>query len=125
MDNAYPLHFLVTVIAGWINRYQQAVIESDDGQMSADGLYDSGTCYEAILSRGAVPTIPPRRNAKLSHAKDLPPVRAERLATGITIPFAFIPGPLLFGFNVTWESSFFLYGIIVALMKLFARRKQK
>lgn len=51
--------------------------------------------------------------------------RAEPVATGITIPFAFIPGPLLFGFNLTWESSFFLYAIIVAVMSRFARRKQK
>ena len=78
MGNAYRLHFLATVIAGWINRYQQAIIESDDGQMSADTVYDSGTYCEAILSRGAVPTIPPRRKAKLSHAKHLPPFRADR-----------------------------------------------
>jgi hypothetical protein len=53
-------------------------VEGDVGQVSGDRGYDSGTCYEAILARGAVPTIPPRRNARLSRAKDPPPFRAER-----------------------------------------------
>lgn len=51
--------------------------------------------------------------------------RAEPVTTGITIPFAFIPGPLLFGFSLTWEFSFFLYPVVVAVVKLFARRQQK
>ena len=51
--------------------------------------------------------------------------RAEPVTTGITIPFAFIPGPLLFGFNLTWEFSFFLYPIVVAVVNRFARRQQK
>lgn len=51
--------------------------------------------------------------------------RAEPVTTGITIPFAFIPGSLLFGFNLTWEFSFFLYPIVVAVVKHFARRQQK
>jgi hypothetical protein len=51
--------------------------------------------------------------------------RAEPVTTGITIPFAFIPGPLLFGFNLTWEFSFFLYPIVVAVVIRFARRQQK
>ena len=38
----------------------------------------TGRCYEAILARGATPTIPPRRNASLSSAKDPPPYRVER-----------------------------------------------
>ncbi len=50
----------------------------DVNQVSGDRGYDSGTCYQAILARGAVPTIPPRRNAKVSRAKDPPPFRAER-----------------------------------------------
>jgi len=54
------------------------LIEGDVGQVSADGAYDSGTCYEAILGRGAIPTIPPRRNARFSNAKDPPASRAER-----------------------------------------------
>jgi hypothetical protein len=33
---------------------------------------------EAILAKGAKVTIPPRRNARLSTAKDPPPFRAER-----------------------------------------------
>jgi hypothetical protein len=48
------------------------------GQVSADTAYDSAACYEAILARGAVPTIPPRRNAKFSNAKDPPASRVER-----------------------------------------------
>ena len=54
------------------------LVEGDVGQVSGDRAYDSGTCYEAILARGAVPTIPPRRNARLSRAKDPPAFRAER-----------------------------------------------
>ena len=53
-------------------------VEGEVGQVSADKAYDSGTCYEAILARGAVPTIPPRRNARFSSAKDPPAFRAER-----------------------------------------------
>jgi hypothetical protein len=53
-------------------------VEGDVGQVSGDRAYDSGTCYEAILARGAIPTIPPRRNARLSRAKDPPPFRHER-----------------------------------------------
>ena len=53
-------------------------VEGDVGQVSGDRAYDSGTCYAAILARGAVPTIPPRRNARLSRAKDPPPFRLER-----------------------------------------------
>jgi hypothetical protein len=54
------------------------LIADEIGQVSAAGAYDSATCYEAILDRGAVPTIPPRRNAKISSAKDPPASRAER-----------------------------------------------
>lgn len=50
--------------------------------------------------------------------------RAEPLSTGVTIPFAFIPGPLLFGFNLTWEFSFFLYPIVVAMVNRFAVRSR-
>jgi hypothetical protein len=32
-------------------------VEGEVGQVSADKAYDSGTCYVAILTRGAVPTI--------------------------------------------------------------------
>jgi hypothetical protein len=53
-------------------------VEGDVGQVSADTAYDSGTCCEAILARGAVATIPPRRNARLSRAEDPPAFRAER-----------------------------------------------
>jgi len=34
-------------------------------QVSGDGAYDTRACYEAIGNRGAIATIPPRRNAKL------------------------------------------------------------
>ena len=47
-------------------------------QVSGDRAYDSGTCYRAILERGAVSTIPPRRNARLSTAKDPPAFGRER-----------------------------------------------
>jgi hypothetical protein len=53
-------------------------VEGDVGQVSGSRAYGSGTCYAAFLARGAVPTIPPRRNARLSRAKDPPPFRVER-----------------------------------------------
>jgi hypothetical protein len=53
-------------------------VGDDVCQVSGDRAYDTGACYQAILARGAVPTIPPRRNARLSTAKDPPPYRAER-----------------------------------------------
>ena len=48
-------------------------VTGDVGQVSGDTAYDGGKCYQAILARGALPTIPPRRNARLSRAKDPPP----------------------------------------------------
>ena len=45
------------------------LVTGEIGQVSADTAYDSATCYEAVLTRGAVPTIPPRRNARFSNAK--------------------------------------------------------
>jgi len=53
-------------------------VQDEVRQVSGDRAYDSGTCYQAILARGAVPTIPPRRNARLSTAKDPPAFRVER-----------------------------------------------
>ena len=49
--------------------------------------------------------------------------RAEPLTAMITIPFAFISGPEIFGFSVSWEFSWFLYPIMVAIMNRIARRK--
>ncbi len=48
------------------------------GQVSGDRAYDTWKCYQAILARGAIPTIPPRRNARLSSVKDPPPFKAVR-----------------------------------------------
>ena len=53
-------------------------VREEVGQVSGDRAYDTGPCYQAVLSRGAVPTTPPRRNARLSTAKDPPPFRAMR-----------------------------------------------
>jgi hypothetical protein len=53
-------------------------VEGEAGQASTDNAYDSASCYEAILARGAVPTIPPRRNARLGSARRPPASRAER-----------------------------------------------
>jgi hypothetical protein len=47
-------------------------------QVSGARVYDSGTCYEAVLVHGATPTIPPRRNARQARAKDAPPRRVIR-----------------------------------------------
>lgn len=40
-------------------------IEQEISQVSGDGGYDTLDCYDAITVRGAVSTIPPRRNAKI------------------------------------------------------------
>jgi IS5 family transposase len=40
-------------------------IEGDIEQVSADGAYDTRTCYEEIRQRGAKAVIPPRQGAKI------------------------------------------------------------
>ena len=50
----------------------------DIAQVSGDKAGDSVGCYEAILKRAAIPTIPPRRRARLSRGADPPPPRAAR-----------------------------------------------
>jgi Transposase DDE domain len=40
-------------------------IEGDIEQVSADGAYDTRTCYEEIQQRGAKAVIPPRKGAKI------------------------------------------------------------
>ncbi|MDV2997432.1 MAG: IS5 family transposase ISAcma6 [Chroococcidiopsis sp. SAG 2025] len=40
-------------------------IEQEIEQVSGDGGYDTLDCYDAITARGAVSTIPPRRNGKI------------------------------------------------------------
>ena len=47
-------------------------------QVSGDRGYDTGRCYESVLKRGAVATIVPRRNARVSPEADPPPSRAAR-----------------------------------------------
>src|SRR3989441_6086689 len=42
-----------------------APVPGELGQVSADGAYDKGRCYEAIEQRGAKAIIPPRRDAKI------------------------------------------------------------
>ena len=37
-------------------------------QVSGDGAYDTRACYQSILEREAVATIPPRRSARLSES---------------------------------------------------------
>ena len=39
-------------------------------QVSGDGAYDTRACYQSILEREAVATIPPRRSARLSESVD-------------------------------------------------------
>ncbi len=48
------------------------------GQVSGDRAYDTWRCYQSVLARGASPTIPPRRNARLSAVKDSPPFKVVR-----------------------------------------------
>ena len=47
-------------------------------QVSADRAYDARACYESIVSRGAVPTILPRKNARLGSSVDPPAWSAAR-----------------------------------------------
>jgi hypothetical protein len=42
-----------------------ARVAGEIGQVSADGAYDKGRCYEVIGERGAQAVIPPRRDAKI------------------------------------------------------------
>ncbi|MFC2164562.1 TMEM175 family protein [Acidobacteriota bacterium] len=49
--------------------------------------------------------------------------RAEPLTTSITIPFAFMAGPVIFGFSVAWEFSWFIYPIVVAIVNRIAKQK--
>lgn len=51
--------------------------------------------------------------------------RAEPLTSGITIPFAFVTGPVIFGFAITWEFSWFIYPIVVVIMHRIAKQKSK
>ena len=47
-------------------------------QVSGDGAYDTRACYQSILEREAVATIPPRRSARLSESVAPPAWRAMR-----------------------------------------------
>jgi hypothetical protein len=47
-------------------------------QVSGDGAYDTRACYEAVLQRGAVPTVVPRRTAKPFNTMDPTGWRATR-----------------------------------------------
>ena len=54
-------------------------------QVSGDRGYDTGPCYESVLGRGALATVVPRRNARVSAEADPPPWRAARDSTLRTI----------------------------------------
>jgi IS5 family transposase len=57
-------------------------IEGDLEQVSADGAYDTHSCYEAIRDRGAKAVIPPRKGAKIwvhGNTKAQPHQRDENL----------------------------------------------
>ncbi|MCH6570334.1 MAG: transposase, partial [Acidobacteria bacterium] len=49
-----------------------AQVPSRIGQVSGDGAYDKRACYQSVLAREAVATIPPRRNAVPSESVDPP-----------------------------------------------------
>ena len=46
-------------------------------QVSGYGAYDTRACYQSILEREAVATIPPRRSARLSESVDPPAWRGN------------------------------------------------
>jgi hypothetical protein len=54
------------------------LISGEIAQVSGDRAYDTWSSYEAILDRGATPTIPPRRTARFSTMPDPPPTRLAR-----------------------------------------------
>ncbi len=51
--------------------------------------------------------------------------RAEPITTGISFPFAFVSGAEVFGFNLIWEASWFLYPLIVFVVNRIAKREIK
>ncbi|MGB5660691.1 MAG: IS5 family transposase [Thermoanaerobaculia bacterium] len=53
-------------------------VTDDIVQVSADRGYDAHACYESIVRRGAVPTILPRKNARLGSGLDPPAWRTAR-----------------------------------------------
>ena len=50
-------------------------------QASGDRAYDTSACYQSVLDRDAVPTLLPRRNARVCKAKDPPDWRVTRNTT--------------------------------------------
>ena len=61
--------------------YCRSMVSGEIGQVPADRTYDTRTCYESVLERGAVVTIPPRRNATCRRGADPPEWRVARDAT--------------------------------------------
>jgi hypothetical protein len=51
------------------------------GQVSGDGAYDTRTCYEAVLKRGAAPVFALRRTARLCPTQERTGWRAARNRT--------------------------------------------
>jgi uncharacterized membrane protein len=51
-------------------------------------------------------------------------IKVLPISTAITIPFAFINLPPMFGFSVPWELSWFIYPIFVGIKKLFVKKKE-
>lgn len=60
-------------------------IDDNIAQVSGDRGYDTRACYEAVLARGAIVTIVPRRNARVSGGSRPPAWRVARDATLRTI----------------------------------------
>jgi len=51
-------------------------------------------------------------------------IKTMPIATGITIPFAFINLPPIAGFSVPWELSWFIYPAFVAIKKLLTKKTE-
>ena len=59
-----------------------SMVPGSIGQVSGDRAYDTRACYESILGYDAMPSIPPRKNARCSSAgTDRPPWRSVRDTT--------------------------------------------
>jgi len=47
-------------------------VKTPISKVTLDGIYDTVNCYEVIANKGALPIIPPRKNASLSKSPKLP-----------------------------------------------------
>jgi IS5 family transposase len=47
-------------------------VKTPISKVTLDGIYDTINCYQTIANKGAIPIIPPRKNAAISNSPKLP-----------------------------------------------------